>query len=104
MKLKDHNRMNHKTLNSSASSAAPTRLWRYGIGGMLLACGTMIDHRMVAAPSVISNPVPGVPLQTQDQQSQTNDMQVFSPGTGLEEAGQSQPTLPGLFRWGRCSC
>ncbi|HEX4349191.1 MAG TPA: outer membrane beta-barrel protein [Verrucomicrobiae bacterium] len=62
---------------------------------MLLACGAMIDHRMIAGPSVIANPVPQAPVQTQDQETQTNEMEVFQP------AGEAaQNSLPQIFQYG----
>lgn len=83
----------------------PARVWRFGIGGMLLAAGTMIDHRMGAAQTdalgpvfgqtVIGNPVPEQPLQTEDQANQPNEMNVFQPAG----AGAETP-LPALFQYG----
>jgi hypothetical protein len=62
---------------------------------MLLAAGTLIDHPMVAGPTVIANPTPEQPLQTEDQQNQPNEMDVFQP------AGQpAGNTLPQIFQYG----
>ncbi len=67
----------------------PVRLWRFGVGGVLLATGTMINHRCTAGlpglagdanvSPVIANPTPSAPLQSQDQQSQPSEMDVFQP-------------------------
>src|SRR5580692_5063043 len=82
-------------MKAKTTTRLPARVWRFGIGGILLACGTMIDHRMIAGSSVISNPVPAPPVQTQDQETQTNEMQVFQP------AGEAvQNNLPQIFQYG----
>jgi len=64
-----------------------------------LAAGTLIDHCTVAAPTVITpaviaNPNPGQPLQTEDQQNQPNEMNVF------QSAGQPAGGLPRIFQYG----
>ena len=73
----------------------PVHSWRFRLGGILLAAGTLIDHPMVAGPTVIANPTPEQPLQTEDQQNHPNEMDVFQPAG--EPAGN---TLPQIFQYG----
>ena len=75
----------YSAVHAKSTNRLAARVRRFSIGGMLLACGTMIDHRMIAGPTVIGDPVPQPPVQTQDQEAQTNEMQVFQP------AGEAVP-------------
>ena len=73
----------------------PVRLWRFGIGGLLLAGGALLDHRGIAGQTVMGNPLPQPPLQTLDQQDEPNEMDVFQP------AGQpADVTLPSYLQYG----
>jgi hypothetical protein len=69
---------------------------------MLLAAGGLMDQPMAAAPtefpnlnSVIANPFPAAPLQTEEQQNEPDEMNVF------QGAGEAAPNpLPQIFRYG----
>jgi hypothetical protein len=86
-------------MKAKTTTRMPARLWRYGIGGVLLVTGTMIDHRSAAAlpdvNTVIANPTPQAPIETEDQQNQPNEMDVFQPA--VQPAGA---TLPEVFQYG----
>jgi len=87
----------------------PGRALRFGLGGVVLATGGLCYNYLIAAPfvgvypgevegsggSVIANPGAPPPLETQDQEAQPGEMQVFQPAG---EAGEN--TLPQIFRYG----
>jgi len=85
----------HIPVNTKSKKRFPSPLWRFGAGGVLLACGTMIGYRMFAAQTVLAPVIPAPPVQPQDQLNQVNEMDVFQP------AGQAeQNTLPDIFIYG----
>jgi hypothetical protein len=63
---------------------------------MLLGTGMLVDEHIAAAPSVIASQVPTAPLTTEWQQSQPDEMDVFTqPGAAADSE------LPQIFRYGR---
>ena len=82
-------------MNTKSKNRLTARVRRFGIWGMLLATGMMVDERIAAAPSVIASQAPAVPLTTEWQQSQPNEMDVFAlPGEATDNS------LPQFFRYG----
>jgi len=89
-------------VNANSTNRRSARNWRYSLGGLLLAAGGLIDQRTAAAPtelsnlnSVLANPAPASPLQTQEQQDLPNEMDVFQPA-----GGNAGSPLPEIFRYG----
>lgn len=80
-------------INSTNRPSA--RVWRFCIWGILLATGMLVDERIAAAPSVIASQAPTVPLTTEWQQSQPNEMDVFAlPGEATDNS------IPQFLRYG----
>ena len=96
-------------MSAKSTNRLPPRAWRFGLGGVALAAGGLILDQSAAAPlaggylgglfgnpgAVMANPAPPPVVQTQDQQDQPDEMQVFQPAG--EAAGNS---LPEIFRYG----
>lgn len=89
-------------MNVNSTNLRPARVWRFGLGSLLLAAGTLLDQRIATAQTavfnpnnVLANPAAAPPLQTQDQQSQPGEMDVFQAAGGV--VGNS---LPQIFRFG----
>ena len=89
-------------MKANSINRRPARGWRYGVGGLLLAAGGLIDQRIATAQTavfnpnnVLANPAPTPPLQTQYQLSLPDEMDVFLPAGGA--AGNP---LPSIFRYG----
>jgi hypothetical protein len=96
-------------VSAKSINRLPARAWRYTLGGMMLATGGFVLDQIIAAPfvgvypgevianpgAVVANPVPQLAPQTQDQQDQPNEMDVFQP------AGEAEGNpLPEIFRYG----
>jgi hypothetical protein len=84
------------TVTKKIMNRLPGRACHLGIGGALLVTGALVDQPAIAAPTVLANPGPTQPLQTEDQQNQPNEMQVFQPAEqpqGLQ--------LPEIFQYGQ---
>lgn len=70
-----------------------------------MAAGTLIDYHINAATSVIANQAPQAPIETQEQLSETNDMDVFPPGSQSAENAAAttvngRPPVPEIFQYG----
>jgi hypothetical protein len=75
----------------------PLCVRHFGICGMLVATGGLVKvgEQMAVAQSVLANQAPTAPLTTEWQQSQPNEMEVFTP------AGQAAGNaVPQIFRYG----
>jgi hypothetical protein len=87
------------------TSRLADRIWRFSVGGALLATGTLVYYRSAAGTAgaaggsnvspVIANPSPAAPLQTQDQQNQPNQMDVFQPS-----GAQAAQSVLRIFQYG----
>ncbi len=89
-------------MRAKSTNRLSARVWHFGLGGVLLTAGGLIDQRVAAAPTgygnpnnVIATPLPAAPVETQWQQDQPNEMNVFEPAE--QPAGN---TLPEMFRYG----
>ena len=72
-----------------------TRTRCFGIWGMLLSAGTWLGNQTNAAQNVIGLQAPPPLPQTEDQQAQPDEMNVFQPAGGPVEN-----SLPQIFQYG----
>lgn len=86
----------YQNVNAKPKKRVSTRILHFGMGGVLLVLGTLMENQAAAqVSSVIANQVPQAPLQTQQQQEEPSEMDVFAPTTPPSEA-----SLPRIFRYG----
>jgi hypothetical protein len=96
-------------VSAKSTNRQPGRTRRIRLGGLVLVAGGLVHEPVLAAPfvgvypgevlgssgAVVANPGAASALQTQDQQDQPSEMDVFQPAG--EPAGN---TLPEIFRYG----
>ena len=83
------------TVNLKSTNKLAVHAWRSSVLGLLLAIGPLVDEQITAAPSVIASQAPVPPFTTDWQQSQPDEMDVFTPF-----GDASANPLPQIFRYG----
>ena len=89
-------------MSTKSITRISARVWHLSLGGVLLTAGGLVENGAFAQPTtitnpnnILANPAPTPPVQSEWQQEQPDEMNVF------QEAGQGeQNPVPQIFRFG----